>query len=109
MVDPHALAEARSLAAHQRIAAWIRQRDPRGDRALAMARSRVAAWIEDRPGPYVEAWAAILSRPDEEIAAQLEADDEDARARRQSTPFAGALDPRERWALWAQVRARYTG
>jgi hypothetical protein len=29
---------------------------------------------------------------------------ERGRALRQCTPFAGALDPRTRWRLWAQVR-----
>jgi hypothetical protein len=30
---------------------------------------------------------------------------EEARALRQVTPFAGAIDPRTRWRIWREVRA----
>ena len=32
---------------------------------------------------------------------------EHARELRQSTPFAGLIDPRARWRLWAEVRERF--
>jgi hypothetical protein len=103
-MDPHRLAEERSLAYHRVIAARI-VREPA---LLERARVKVAAWLaEGGSAFYARAWERVLSAPAETIAAQLVADTEEARALRQATPFAGALEPRERWRIWREVRERY--
>jgi hypothetical protein len=56
--------------------------------------------------PYVRGWDAVLRRPLDEIAAFLVDDGDDATELRQSTPFAGALGPRERWRIWRSVGGR---
>ena len=47
-----------------------------------------------------------MQRPTPEIGAFLTDDGEHATELRQSTPFAGALDPRERWRIWREVGNR---
>jgi hypothetical protein len=51
----------------------------------------------------VRAWDAVLRRPLHEVAAFLVDEGEEATELRQSTPFAGALPPRERWQIWRKV------
>jgi hypothetical protein len=105
-MEPHRLAEARSLAYHRVVAERLA-----GDGALLeRARARVREWLRARPAPhYALAWDAVLARPVADIAAFLCDDGEHARELRQSTPFAGALSPRERWALWRSVAAHGAG
>ncbi|MFO7561753.1 MAG: hypothetical protein R6X02_03865 [Enhygromyxa sp.] len=101
-IDPHRLAEARSLAAHRVIAARLL-----GDPALLeQARARVEAWLTEGAGAhrYAQAWRELLAGDVEAVARAIVEDTERARALRQSTPFAGVLDPRERWRLWDEVR-----
>ena len=106
MVDAHTLAEARSLAFHAHVAARIGS-DPT---IVLAARERVRAWLAERPErAYAQAWADILDRSNEELIALLIDERESATAMRQSTPFAGALDPRTRWRIHAEVRARLEG
>jgi hypothetical protein len=106
-VDPHRLAEARSLAAHGVIA----QRLHREPALLDRARARVASWL--RTGsvarPYAERWQAILASSVDSIATALCNPSEEGRALRQCTPFAGASSPRERWRLWDEVREQLEG
>ncbi|HLT38982.1 MAG TPA: hypothetical protein VK034_22015 [Enhygromyxa sp.] len=101
-IDPHRLAEARSLAAHRVIAARLLD-DPS---LLDQARARVDAWLTEGPGAhrYARAWRELLAGDVEAVARAIVEDSERGRALRQSTPFAGVLDPRERWQLWDQVR-----
>jgi hypothetical protein len=99
------LAEARSLAAHQVIADRL-EREPG---IVDMARKRVASWLADLAGhgvarAYAEAWRDILAGDTPSICRVLVDDSEQGRALRQCTPFAGAIDPRTRWQLWARVR-----
>ena len=104
-MDAHCIAEARSLAYHRAIA----DRIVGNPEILERARARVESWLGKRPVPYyARAWAKALARPIPDIVALLTQDSEEARELRQSTPFAGALDARERWRLWhdAAVRAR---
>lgn len=103
-MDPHRLAELRSLAYHRRV----------GERLVAApglvddARRRLGAWErEGRCAAAVAArWREKLALPLEELTAFLGRDDDEARELRQSTPFPGVLDPRERWALWREVAAQ---
>jgi hypothetical protein len=100
-MDPHRLAEERSIAYHRVIADRMRK-DPA---ILAAARQRVREWLT--PGrtvpPYAQAWDAILARDIEAIAAFLVDRGERARELRQSSPFAGCLSPQERWRLWRET------
>ncbi len=103
----HQLAEARSLEYHRRVAERLRSDPAVLERALA----RVRGWLlVAQPSPeYARAWLEVLERPVEEIAAFLVDDSERARALRQVTPFAGEIDPRERWRIWRRVRERFEG
>lgn len=64
-------------------------------RPVAMDPHRLA---EERSLAYHRVVAARLAREPRLV--------EEARELRQSSPFAGALSPRERWRIWREVRAR---
>jgi hypothetical protein len=99
-MDPHHLAEERSLAYHRVIAERL-LRDPR---ILAAARRTVERWLQDSPPPhYAAAWRAVLAGDAASVAAFITDPGERARELRQSTPFAGVLSPQERWAIWRAV------
>lgn len=101
-VNGHELAEARSLALHEAIAERL-EADPS---ILERARARVNGWLTSgEVAPlWARRWNEILSRPVDDIRSALIADTEEARALRQVTPFAGAIDPRTRWRIWREVR-----
>ncbi len=102
-MDPHELAEERSMAIHKLIADLLRK-DPS---LISTARSRVAGRLADgsvHPA-YAEAWHDLLSESMERLLALLEDRGERARALRQCSPFAGIVDPRTRWRIWRDVRA----
>jgi hypothetical protein len=99
----HRLAEERSLAYHRAVAERLR-REPG---LLGVARARVAAWLAEGRSPYyARRWSEALAGPLEAVIALMVDEGEAARAMRQATPFAGMLDPRERWRIWRDVRAR---
>ncbi|MHB8876034.1 MAG: hypothetical protein ACYC8T_20280 [Myxococcaceae bacterium] len=106
-MDPHRLAEERSIALHARIAELLRE-DPT---LLQAARSRVEEW--SRTGAvaerYIAGWRQLLSSPVEELCRSLVDRGEHARALRQATPFAGALGSRERWKIRRAVAERMKG
>jgi len=102
-MDAHRLAEERSLAYHRMVAERI-ERDPG---IVERARERVRSWLlEGRSPYYARAWDEVLSGAPDRLRAALVSDTAEARALRQATPFAGVLDPRERWRLWRDVHAR---
>jgi hypothetical protein len=98
----HRVAEVRSLALHREVARRLRE-DPE---VLERARARVRAWSQDDSVSqyWVEVWATVLSGSVDEVVAAITDTSEEGRAMRQSTPFAGALDARTRWAILRQVR-----
>lgn len=100
----HALAEERSLELHREIATRLL----RDRRILETARVRIEERLrEGGPSrPWFERWREILERSPEDVAAFLIDPSEEARALRQSTPFAGIVPPRERWRIWREVRER---
>jgi hypothetical protein len=99
-LEPRALAEARSIAMHRAIVSRLRD----APELLEDVRARLAAWsIEQRP--YARAWSELVDGDRERLFAAMVDPSEAARARRQSTPFAGLLDPRTRWRIHAAVRA----
>ena len=104
-LDPHALAEARSLAAHRLIADRLRN-EPE---LLERARARVQQWLREGGRPYAQAWAQLLALELPELVEALVDPSQRGRDLRQCTPFAGAIDPRTRWRLWAQVREELEG
>jgi hypothetical protein len=100
-MDPHAIAERRSLALHRAIAARLRE-DPA---LVARARRNLAEWSSAGAlAPYYrDAWTGLLDGPFERLLAVLCEDTERARELRQATPFAGIVPPRERWAIWREA------
>lgn len=102
-MDGHQLAEETSIRLHAEVARRLRD-DPS---LIERARERVRGWLEtgDVAREYAVAWRDALDGSLDELCALLVDDGERARALRQVSPFAGALDPRERWRIWRAVRA----
>jgi hypothetical protein len=106
-MDPHRLAEERSVAYHRVIAERLRDQPA----ILDSARRRVQDWLVSGPAAPAAAtrWAAVLAGDTTSIAAFLVERSEQADELRHSSPFAGALDPRERWRIWRETRDRLAG
>lgn len=100
-MDPHRLAEKRSLAFHSAIATRLRH-DPA---VLQRAQERVVSWLAVGPAAprYALAWQQVLAADVATIEEFLTDASEHATELRQSSPFAGELAPRERWRLWRTV------
>jgi hypothetical protein len=105
-MDPHRLAEERSIAYHRVIAERLRHRPE----ILENARRRVQAWLASgKNAPfYARKWAEILAGDTASVAAFLVERSELATELRQSSPFAGALRPQERWKIFRETRDRFT-
>ena len=103
-MDPHRLAEERSLAYHRMVSERLRI----DDSVVVRARTRVEQWAQDGSmhPRWIEAWRRLLSLPTADLERALVERSEDAHALRQVTPFAGAIDARTRWQLWREVRQR---
>jgi hypothetical protein len=103
-MDPHRLAEERSLAYHE----LVGQRLADDPAVLQRARSRVEGWARDGSvhPRWVEGWRRLLALPPAELMRALVERGDEANALRQVTPFAGAIDARTRWRVWREVRAR---
>lgn len=104
-MDAHRLAEERSLAYHRAIADRL-SADPS---LLKRARTRVRRWLDtgEVASRWAQKWEAVLSRSVDDVRAFLVDEGEEARALRQVTPFAGAIDPRTRWRIWREVRSAW--
>lgn len=91
----HRTAERRGLTYHQAVAARL------DERLIREARERLDGWLRaDAIHPtYAKRWEEILSRPPEEVARLITSDTPEARALRQSSPFAGALHEDERLSI----------
>lgn len=98
----HAVCEDLSLELHRAVARRLLEEPV----LLERARQRVSAWLRDGSvaRSYAEAWQAILAAPAEEAASALVDPGERARQLRQTSPFAGFLEPRMRWAIWRRAR-----
>lgn len=99
----HARVDARSLAMHRAIAEKLRARPE----LIAIAHDNLERWSVSNPRskPYWDAWREVLARPLPEILALIVEDGERMTAMRQTSPFAGVLDPRERWAIYDEFAA----
>jgi hypothetical protein len=103
-MDFHKLALERSIAYHRVIAERLVQ----DSGILDMARHRVKEWLAQIPNrPYVRQWDKILAQDAKSVAAFLVDRGELAEELRQSSPFAGVLNPRERWRIWRETRERF--
>lgn len=105
-LDGHRTAEQRSLVYHQRVAEKLLL-DPL---VLARARMFLQARLDAGSGGvaarYAQGWARLLEGPVDELVAFITSDTQVARDLRQASPFAGALEPRERWRLWREAGTR---
>ena len=90
----HAIADLRSKALHLEVGKKL-LRQPE---LLEHARSRLAKMRITTPyaKTYLERWDDLLSGPIEAVLQVLGADDEDAKALRHASPFAGLLSEQER-------------
>lgn len=79
--------------------------DPAGVRAIGR-RNLVRAREQhgETARHWIERWRELLDGPEDALVDVLTSPDERARGLRQTSPFAGVLEPRERWALLDQVR-----
>jgi hypothetical protein len=96
----HQRIDRRSLALHRAIAAKLREHPE----LIEIARDNLDRWSQSngRSQPYWDAWREILSRPLPEVLEIMIEESERMTAMRQATPFAGILDPAERWAIYGQ-------
>jgi hypothetical protein len=101
----HELAAQRSLELHRQIAARLRDGECLRDAAL----TRIQRWRREGliAEPYARAWEELLGAPIEQLVAALLDEGETGRALRQATPFTFVIQPRERWRIWRDVRARW--
>ena len=100
----HRLLEARSLAMHCKIAQKI-SKDPS---LLDVPRRNLERWSNRTSGTtpkVITEWQAILGEPWPQVAAFITSCSEKAIRLRQSSPFAGVLDPRERKRIYEAFRA----
>ncbi len=104
-MDLHRLGEERSIAYHRAIAERMRDHPE----ILENARRRVQEWSASRECGrfYVGKWQEILKGDVSSVAAFLVERSELAVELRQSSPFAGALQPQERWKIWRETRERF--
>ena len=96
----HRRIDERSVALHHAIAEKLRARPE----LLEIARDNLDRWYAGAGGsrPYLDQWRQILDRPLEEVLSLIRQEDEAMTALRQSSPFAGILDPAERWAVYSR-------
>lgn len=97
--DGHRLAELRGLAYHRAVARRL------GPDVVADARDRLQRRRAAGRGhpTSLSRWERLLDRSPSEIAAAICADDDDGRALRQTSPFAGTLTEPERRRVLAAV------
>jgi len=101
----HTILEVRSLAMHCLIARKI----TRNPQLLEVARRNLTAWKRSRPAAErprcLDDWERVLRRPWAEVAALITSTSEQAARLRQSSPFAGVLDSKERRRIYEAFRA----
>jgi hypothetical protein len=99
----HRVAEERSLALHREVARRLRE----APELVVIARRRVRLWLASGSVPehWAARWGEILEGSLDEVIAALTDPGEEACDLRQASPFAGALEPRTRWAILRRHRA----
>jgi hypothetical protein len=97
MRSDHERIDKRSLALHQEIAKRIRK-DPD---IIRIAKENLHQWIaHSGPKPSWQEWEIILEKSVNEIIEILLSPGEEGRRLRQSSPFCGILEPKERWRIY---------
>lgn len=98
----HQRIEERSIALHMKVSELL-ERDPQW---LDVARQNLRKGVEVHGNlPVFHEWARILDYPIGQIRAILISPSEKARWLRQSSPFAGILEPQERWKIYEAFSA----
>ena len=99
----HLQLEKRSIALHRAIAEKLKA----NPKLLAVASDNLSRWMKEgsRAMPYFKEWEEILSRPLEEILKLITSDCKKMTILRQSSPFCGILDPKERWKIYESFSA----
>ncbi len=105
-MQSHAAIDRRSLRLAQAISRKLEGGDIRG--GLEHARAVNRRWRELTPSRLHDDWAAILAG--EWPAIRQAMLDESARGAqlRQNSPFCGILSPRERWAVYRELKSHET-
>ena len=98
----HRTAEWQALAYHRLVAERL------DDRLAEEARRRLSRWlVEDRIHPsWAEEWQRVLALPLPQLRKAISVDTPRARQLRQTSPFTGVLDERERRRLAEAVHRR---
>jgi hypothetical protein len=101
----HLRIDRRSLALHQAVAKKLRAHPE----LIGIARENLDRWYDGsgRSRHYIDEWRRILDLPLEEVLSVMEQDGERMTALRQSSPFAGVLEPAERWAVYARFEPEH--
>lgn len=98
------VSDAYSLALGKAVARRLAEDPERvratGHRNLVRARQAQGASAQH----WIDQWQVLLDGPDASIVEVLTSPQEWARTLRQTSPFAGVLDPRERWVLLDEVK-----
>jgi hypothetical protein len=98
--EGHQRLDRRSLALHRAIADKLAANPA----LIAIARENLERWSlsRGRSQPYWDAWREILGHPLPYVLNLMVEESERMTAMRQATPFAGILEPKERWAIYEQ-------
>jgi len=99
----HHILDARSLALHCKIKRKIDQNPD----FLETPRRNLARWSESASGPvpaYINEWREILDQPWPDVAVFITSFSDEAVRLRQSSPFAGVLNPKERKQVYDAFR-----
>tara|TARA_B100000809_G_C14808407_1_gene412897 strand:- start:122 stop:586 length:465 start_codon:yes stop_codon:yes gene_type:complete len=100
----HRLLDARSLALHCKIAHKIEK----DKTLLKIPKRNLQRWRKtssEQVPQYMEEWQQILTQPWPDIAVFMTSCTEEAIRLRQSSPFAGVLEPLERKRIYEAFRA----
>ncbi len=95
----HRLLDARSLAMHCKIA----QKISKDQSLIEIPRRNLERWsrrASGAPPGFIAEWREILERPWPQVAAFITGCSEESMRLRQSSPFAGVLDPQERKRIY---------
>jgi len=92
------------LALHRAIAEKLRA----NPELIAIAVENLDRWTlaRGRSQPYWDAWREILKHPLPYVLDLMTQESERMTAMRQATPFAGVLDPKERWAIYERFEEK---
>jgi hypothetical protein len=102
--EGHQRIDRRSLALHRAIAEKLAANPA----LIEIARENLDRWSlqRGRSQPYWDAWREILSHPLPYVLDLMVEDSERMTAMRQATPFAGILEPKERWAIYERFEQK---